>query len=154
MANGLRNLWRSLLSCSASSRRFLAGAMIAEAFCVHQCQTFPDCCPLSCGEVACCFGGVSCLDPNCGVCYGRTSILAALGHAAVATIRACLTASCCPAGQAVCNNARCQPAEARSIEGICCEQQWKPPQTAIPDIAECSTDLVSRTLGSPNPSTN
>lgn len=108
------------LACAAC----VAAAAAATAFCIHQCQTSTDCCPVPCGEVACCFGGDSCLDPNRGVCCGP-GLVPCHSRECCGESDDCLpNGTCCPQGQAVCNQGTvcCQPGQACSTEGICCTQ--------------------------------
>lgn len=140
-------------SCCAFTLGFgcaacVAAAVVAEIGCIGElCHGGGQpCCPVTCGDVACCYGGDTCLDTTRGVCCGP-GLNPCNGHQCCQRTDLCLPdGTCCPQGQAVCNQGTvcCQPGEACSTEGICCPQF----QQATPPIscrgACCAADEVCK----------
>jgi hypothetical protein len=96
----------------------------AQAICIVTAHdTGAPCCPVGCGDTACCFGGDTCLDPNRGVCCASGSSPCNGRQCCQPTDRCLPDGTCCPQSQAICaNNVCCQPGQACSTENICCEQ--------------------------------
>jgi hypothetical protein len=100
----------------------IAGCAIAEIACWEGCHaTGAPCCPVSCGDVACCNKAETCLNPNIGVCCSKGLIGCANKHCCQPT-DTCINATgvCCPAGLIVCNNVCCKSGEVCKDGVVCC----------------------------------
>jgi hypothetical protein len=104
----------------------VAGAAVGELACIkYACHGVGQpCCPVSCGEVACCSRNDTCLDPSRGVCCGPDTNACNRRECCGTSDRCLPDGRCCAAGLAVCREGRecCQPGEDCSTEGICCAQ--------------------------------
>lgn len=100
----------------------IAGCVITEVACFEGCHaTGAFCCPVSCGDVACCEKTETCLDPNRGVCCSKGLSNCSNKHCCQPT-DTCIKATgfCCPAGLTVCNNVCCKKGEACKNGVVCC----------------------------------
>ena len=99
----------------------VAGVAAAEVTCDELCHSGP-CCPVHCGNVACCFANDTCLDPSRGVCCAE-GLSPCHNSQCCQASDTCLPSGCCPKGQAICNSSLCcQPGQACSTENVCCQQ--------------------------------
>lgn len=100
----------------------LAGCAVASIFCIAACHAtgFP-CCPTACGDVACCDGDETCLDPNPGVCCSK-GLIACAANSCCQPSDTCINATgeCCSKDQIVCNHVCCKPGEVCKDGVICC----------------------------------
>lgn len=105
-----------------------AACASAEAWCMRTCHnTGAPCCPVGCGEVACCFGGDTCLDPSRGVCCPPNTAPCHNRSCCQPSDTCMADGSCCPQSQIVCGNTCCPPGDAsnpmRCKNGICCPEK-------------------------------
>lgn len=100
----------------------LADCAVASIFCIAACHAtgFP-CCPTACGDVACCDGDETCLDPNPGVCCSK-GLIACAANSCCQPSDTCINATgeCCSKDQIVCNHVCCKPGEVCKDGVICC----------------------------------
>lgn len=100
----------------------VAACVLTEIGCWEGCHAigFP-CCPVACGDVACCDKPETCLDPNRGVCCSKGLNACANKHCCKPT-DTCINATgfCCPAGLTVCNNICCKQGEVCKDGVACC----------------------------------
>jgi hypothetical protein len=97
------------------------GCLTTELACMAICHSCGQpCCPVCCGNVACCDRGESCLNPSTGVCCS-VGLQPCANHSCCQPTATCIPSdgTCCPAGQVVCSNVCCKPGELCK-EGICC----------------------------------
>lgn len=100
----------------------IAACVITEVACWEGCHaTGAPCCPVSCGDVACCEKTETCLDPNRGVCCAKGLSNCSNKHCCQPT-DTCIksTGFCCPAGLTVCNNVCCKKGEVCKDGVACC----------------------------------
>ncbi len=100
----------------------LVGCAIAVVSCIAVCHaTGQPCCPVSCGDVACCMGGDACLNTSTGVCCAEGSTPCG-NRCCCGPKDECIkaTGACCPAGQIVCNNVCCKANEVCKDGVTCC----------------------------------
>lgn len=105
------------LACGA-----LAACGVAEVACIAACHANgAPCCPVNCGDVACCDNGETCLNANIGVCCSKGLIGCANKHCCNPT-DTCINATgfCCPKAQNVCNHVCCKPGEVCKDGVTCC----------------------------------
>jgi hypothetical protein len=99
-----------------------ASCAIAEATCVGLCHvTGAPCCPVGCGDVACCEGQETCLDLKIGLCCSK-GLSACSGKHCCKPTDTCINATgfCCPQGQLICNNVCCKTGEVCNQGIVCC----------------------------------
>lgn len=97
------------------------GCVVAQVGCMVACHACGGpCCPVCCGNVACCDRGETCLNPSTGVCCSE-GLVPCANHSCCQPTDTCIPSdgTCCPAGQVVCSNVCCKPGELCK-EGICC----------------------------------
>jgi hypothetical protein len=101
----------------------LLSCEIAQIIAIKVCHVNgAPCCPVPCGETACCFGGDACLDPTRGVCCDAGTN-ACHGRQCCQPTDTCLpNGTCCPQDRGICNNICCPPGQACSTENTCCTQ--------------------------------
>jgi len=81
------------------------------------------CCPVSCGDVACCDKGETCLNAKIGICCSEGLIGCGNKHCCQPT-DTCISATgfCCPAGRNVCNDVCCKIGEVCKNNKCCPEK--------------------------------
>jgi hypothetical protein len=123
----------------------IATSTVADPACIKACHfTGAPCCPVSCGDVACCFGGDTCLDTSRGVCCGPGTNACNGRQCCQSTDRCLPDGTCCPQDQTVCNDVCCQPGQACSTENVCCQQfQANLPPVSCRGIC-CAADEVCK----------
>ena len=129
----------------------VAGCAIAYGVCVLGCNaTGAPCCPVSCGEVACCATEEICLNSSIGLCCspGKTPCVGesccssteacidtgpnagtccqpedVCGNTCCEATDSCIEAAnlCCPTGEAPCDDKCCASSETCLGEGLCCD---------------------------------
>lgn len=109
----------------------LAACALVEYGCFAACSaTGAPCCPVGCGEEACCADGETCLDNKAGLCCSPGT-LACAGEMCCDTDEVCLATgasagTCCPAEQ-TCGNTCCGPLDTCvEDKGYCCPFQAEP----------------------------
>lgn len=100
------------------------GCIGAQIICNKACHfTGAPCCPVACGNVACCFNGDSCLDSSRGVCCA-SGLQPCHGKCCCQPTDTCLPdGTCCPSGQATCQTGSgtvCCPPGSICNNGVCC----------------------------------
>jgi hypothetical protein len=100
-----------------------AGCALAEIGCMKACHVIGGpCCPVACGDVACCDHAETCLDPRIGLCCAK-------GLDPCANLSCCeptdqcikANGTCCPKGQVMCKDILCcEPGEVCKEGSICC----------------------------------
>ena len=100
----------------------IGGCVIGTAICVNGCSNLgAACCPVGCGDSACCDKGETCVDPERGLCCAE-------GLVGCGTSGCCnrsdtcisATGQCCPKHQNVCNHVCCNPGEVCKENVVCC----------------------------------
>jgi hypothetical protein len=105
------------LACGA-----LAACGVAEVACMEACHaTGAPCCPVSCGDVACCDRAETCLNANIGICCSKGLVGCASKHCCKPS-DTCINATgfCCPKENVVCNHACCKTGEVCKDGVTCC----------------------------------
>jgi hypothetical protein len=106
----------------------LAGCAVLQVACMEGCHAAGmPCCPVQCGEGACCFGGDTCLDPTRGVCCPPNTapcgnrICCDQGETCLQGVG---SGTCCPASQQVCaaQTICCPPGEKCAQGTTCCPE--------------------------------
>ncbi len=131
--------WPCVVACEIA---VIAGCTATYVGCLGLCEiTGAPCCPVACGDVACCDGGETCLNSAIGICCSSGK-QACVGKACCSATEFCIqtgpnAGTCCPAID-VCGNTCCDAGDlCVQGENFCC-----PPNTEFCDDHCCEVGEI------------
>lgn len=144
--------WPCVAACEVV---VVAACALTYVGCLELCEmTGGPCCPVACGDVACCDGGETCLNSAIGICCssGKTPCV---GKACCPATQSCIqtgpnAGTCCPAID-ICGNTCCNPTDSCiEAQSLCCSSDRAPcdtvccpsGQTCLGDGLCCDPDLI------------